>query len=152
MKLYPTKRLSQANNHSGKHSQGFSLNEALIALAAGTLVIGAGALALRSTQTLIQSSGEKTSQRQNAANGVRLMRSEIERSLHALVNGTPPDAELAYTDLSQYGDAVLQCQQLANGLTAGGASLDAQQKAKFLPLFGLKMADVTGQPVLYGMA
>lgn len=152
MKLYPTKRLSQANNYSGKHSQGFSLNEALIALAAGTLVIGAGALALRSTQTLIQSSGEKTSQRQNAANGVRLMRSEIERSLHALVNGTPPDAELAYTDLSQYGDAVLQCQQLANGLTAGGASLDAQQKAKFLPLFGLKMADVTGQPVLYGMA
>ncbi|AII44104.1 hypothetical protein KR100_12160 [Synechococcus sp. KORDI-100] len=116
------------------------------------MVIGAGALALRSTQTLIKSSGEKTTQRQNAANGVRLMRSEIERSLHALVNGTPPDAELAYTDLGQYGDAVLQCQQLANGLTPGSSELTDQQKAKFLPLFGLKMADVTGQPVLYGMA
>ena len=98
-------------------SQGFSLNEALIALAAGTLVIGAAAVALRSTQTLIKTSGEKTTQRQNAVNGVRLMRSEIERSLHALVNGTPPDAELAYTDLAQYNSAIAACQAIANDIT-----------------------------------
>ncbi|WP_071991433.1 hypothetical protein [Synechococcus sp. CC9616] len=128
-------------------SNGFSLNEALIALAAGTLVIGAGAMALRSTQTLIKSSGEKITQQQNSANGIRLMRSEIERSLHALVNGTPPDAELAYTDLGEYQNAVQVCQTLAS---QGNPSPDP--KTSFVPLFGLKMADVTGQPVLYGLA
>ena len=131
-------------------ASGFSLNEVLIALAAGTLVIGAGAVALRSTQTLIKSSGEKTTQRQNTVNGVRLMRSEIERSLHALVNGTPPDAELAYTDLSQYDGTIQQCQEKANGFD-NSENLSPEQKAKFVPLFGLKMADVTGNPILYGL-
>ena len=132
-------------------ASGFSLTEVLVALAAGTLVIGAGSLALRSTQTLIKSSGEKITQRQNTISGVRLMRSEIERSLHALVNGPPPDAELAYTDLSQYDTAIQQCQEISNGLSSSPGGLSSEQKAKFIPLFGLKMADVTGNPVLYGM-
>ncbi len=130
---------------------GFSMTEVLIALAAGTLVIGSGALALRSTQTLIKGSGEKTTQRQNTANGVRLMRSEIERSLHALVSGPPPEPELAYTDLSQYEGAIQECQAIANGLSEIPKSLSTEQKAKFTPLFGLKMADVSGNPILYGL-
>ena len=119
-------------------SRGFSLNETLIALAAGTLVIGGGAVALQSMQTLIQNSGEKTAQRQNIVNGVRLMRSEIERSLHTLVSGNPPNEELAYTNLGEYTKTIDYCR----GKNAGS----------FIPLFGLKMADVTGKPVIYGLS
>ena len=85
-------------------------------------MIGAGAIALRSTQSLIKTSGEKSTQRQNAVNGLRLMRSEIERSLHTLVSGTPPNDELGYTDLGEYSDSVEQCQSLVNNA--------------FVPLFG----------------
>ncbi len=151
MKLRKTPRKLLINKHPKRNISGFSLNEVLIALAAGTLVIGAGALALRSTQTLIKSSGEKTNQRQNTVNGVRLMRSEIERSLHALVNGPPPDPELAYTDLSQYNSAIQECQAIANGLSGTPGDLSPEQKANFAPLFGLKMADVSGNPILYGL-
>ena len=151
MKLRKTPRKLLINKRPKRDFSGFSLNEVLIALAAGTLVIGAGALALRSTQTLIKSSGEKTNQRQNTVNGVRLMRSEIERSLHALVNGPPPDPELAYTDLSQYSSAIQECQAIANGLSSTKGGLSPEQKANFAPLFGLKMADVSGNPILYGL-
>ena len=96
-------------------SRGFSLNETLIALAAGTLVIGGGAVALQSMQTLIQNSGEKTAQRQNIVNGVRLMRSEIERSLHTLVSGNPPNEELAYTNLGEYTKTIDYCRGKNNG-------------------------------------
>ena len=137
MTRFPLPVRLHRTNAISKGQGGFSLNEAVIALAAGTLVIGAGAIALRSTQSLITTSGEKTTQRQNAVNGLRLMRSEIERSLHTLVSGTPPNEELGYTDLGEYSSSVKQCQGLVN-------------KA-FVPLFGLKMADVTGQPVIYGL-
>ena len=117
----------QALKHSNIASttRGFSLSETLIALAAGTLVIGGGATALQSMQTLIKNNGEKTAQRQNITNGVRLMRSEIERSLHTLVNGTPPDEELAYTDLGKYVGAIDYCRQ---------KSIE-QQEGSFIPLF-----------------
>ena len=41
-------------------SRGFSLNETLIALAAGTLVIGGGAVALQSMQTLANMKKEQS--------------------------------------------------------------------------------------------
>ena len=137
MTRFPLPQRPSKTNAVPKGQRGFSLNEAVIALAAGTLVIGAGAIALRSTQSLIKTSGEKSTQRQNAVNGLRLMRSEIERSLHTLVSGTPPNDELGYTDLGEYSDSVEQCQSLVNNA--------------FVPLFGLKMVDVTGQPVIYGL-
>ena len=130
----------QKVNHNQKlnsDSAGFSLPEALIALSAGTLIIGASAVALQSTQTLIRDSGQKVTQRQNIVNGVRLMRSEIERSIHVIVNGVPPSPELSYTDLSQYKSSVDQCKELAG--------------EEFIPLFGLRMSDVTGDPVMYGI-
>ena len=144
-------RKADSSNHKGK-ARGFSLTEALISLSVGTLVIGTGAMALNSTQKLIKSSGNRTNHQQNTANGIRLMRSEIERSLHTLVNGTPPDEELAYTDLGQYSEAIDACQNIANGLDPDNTQLTVDQQAKFVPLFGLKMSDVTGQPVLYGMS
>ena len=137
MTRFPLPQRPSTTNAIHKGQRGFSLNEAVIALAAGTLVIGAGAIALRSTQSLIKTSGEKSTQRQNAVNGLRLMRSEIERSLHTLVSGTPPNEELSYTDLGEYSDSIEQCQSLVSNA--------------FVPLFGLKMVDVTGQPVIYGL-
>lgn len=145
------RKVRNCKQRKGK-SCGFSLTEALISLSVGTLVIGTGAVALNSTQKLIKSSGNRTNHQQNTANGVRLMRSEIERSLHTLVNGTPPDKELAYTDLGQYSEAIKVCQNISNGLEPDNEQLSLEQQANFVPLFGLKMADVTGQPVLYGMS
>jgi hypothetical protein len=62
--------------------------EAIVSLAAGVLVIGAGAMALRSTDVLINRAEGKASLRQNTTNGLRLLRSEVERSMHVMVNGS----------------------------------------------------------------
>ena len=124
-----------------KREQGFGLHETLIALAAGTLIITAAAVGVQSTQSLMKTSEEKASQRQNTLNGLRLMRSEIERSLHALVNGQPQDPELDYTKLSRLNDKVQICQAIANGLPSSTNTLSAEQRARFIPLYALKMSD-----------
>ena len=142
MKKRCAKKQAAVHTNIALATRGFSLSETLIALAAGTLVIGGGAAALQSMQTLIKNNGEKTAQRQNITNGVRLMRSEIERSLHTLVNGAPPDDELAYTDLGKYTGAIDYCRK---------KSIE-QKEGSFIPLFGLKMSDVMRQPVIYGLS
>ena len=124
-----------------KREQGFGLHETLIALAAGTLIITAAAVGVQSTQSLMKTSEEKASQRQNTLNGLRLMRSEIERSLHALVNGEPQDPELDYTKLSRLNDKVQICQAIANRLPSTTSNLSAEQRAGFIPLYALKMND-----------
>ena len=45
--------------------KGFSLTESLVALTVGTMIIAGSGFAMRSTQSLIQGSGEKANQRQN---------------------------------------------------------------------------------------
>ncbi|MFL0770983.1 MAG: PilW family protein, partial [Prochlorococcus sp.] len=128
-----------------QQSSGFSMTEALVAVAAGVLIIGAGALALRSTQSLIKGSGEKTTQRQNITNGLRLMRSEIERSQFVLVSGTtegsPQNTNL--DDIAQDDDGIIKtCKGLATS-----------QGSEFLPVFGLKMPEEEAiPPVLYGIS
>ena len=67
-------------------ANGFSLIETLVALSAGSLIITGGALALRTTGSLINQSADKTILRQNTTNGMRLLRSEVERSLHIIIN------------------------------------------------------------------
>lgn len=120
-----------------ENEKGFGLTESLIALTVGTLVIGMGAVSLRSTQSLIKTSGERSNQQQNIVNGLRLMRSEIERSLYLIVNGEHPEEEMAYTNLGSYQNAISNCQSKAES---------------FIPLFGLKMTDVTEEPVIYGIS
>ena len=65
---------------SNKPAFGFGLTETLVALSAGTIIIGASAVALRSTETIIDSSKNKANLRQNTTNGTRLLRSEVERA------------------------------------------------------------------------
>ena len=61
---------------------GFSMTELVVSLAAGSLLIVGTGVALQSTQKLVTESAGKTTLRQNTTNGLRLMRSEIERSMH----------------------------------------------------------------------
>ena len=68
-----------------QRSKGFTIPELLVGVTTGTLIVGAASMGLRSTQTLISESHGKATLRQNTTTGVRLMRSEIERSMNLLV-------------------------------------------------------------------
>lgn len=119
--------------------------EALVSLAAGTLLIGASAAALSTTGSLINRTESKTSLRHNALNGQRLMRSEIERGLHLLIaTSTSPPTSQADTNLhaKPYADTLKACQSLAETRPS--------QRA-FKPLFGIRMASLD-EPIIYGIS
>ena len=71
-----------------KRGNGFTAPELLVSILTGTLIIGAASTGLRATQTLISESHGKATLRQNTTNGLRMMRSEIERSMNILVSRT----------------------------------------------------------------
>lgn len=121
-------------------ANGFSLIETLVALSAGSLIITGGALALRTTGTLINQSADKTVLRQNTTNGMRLLRSEVERSLHIIINNRDnTDIEERFKlSTVTYQDSMSNCQALAG-----------QKNVVFSPLFGIKMAEINS-PVIYG--
>ena len=76
-----------ANIQRKPERNGFAgMSELVIAAGVGTLLIMASGVALQSTGTLIKQSEEKTTLRQNSTNGLRLMRSEVERSMHLVLN------------------------------------------------------------------
>ena len=91
---------------------------------------------------MIDRSESKASLRQNTTNGLRLLRSEVERSLHILVNNSEAiqDKEKR-TDLAneQYQATLQQCGSIAD-----------QTKA-FKPVFGIKMAEID-TPIIYGLS
>ncbi len=116
------------------------LSEVIVAAGVGTLLIMASGAALRSTGTLIHQAEGKSTLRQNAVNGLRLMRSEVERSMHLVVDQSKPFSdEQAHINLSdtRYSSIVNECTNLADNRT-------------FKPVFGVKMSDLN-QPVLYGI-
>ncbi len=123
-------------------TNGFGTTETVVAAGAGILLIAASTLALRSTQSLISKSKSTSTLRQNTTNGLRLLRSEVERSLHILVNNSEDVmSEMAHTEMgnSQYATALEDCQSKAE---------DSSQV--FKPVFGIKMADLN-EPVIYGI-
>ena len=123
--------------------QGFSLPEVLVAASAGVVLIGASTLALQSTGSLINKMDQKAALQQNTTSGKKLMRAEIERSLHLLINTNQKPAEnLAHTDInhSDYQESLRQCNTLAE-----------QTNKVFQPIFGVKMAELN-QPVFYGLS
>ena len=117
-----------------------SLTEAMVAGVASTLIVGATALSMQSTAKIINTSATKATLRQNTVNGMRLMRSEVERGLHLIVhNANPfPDTQ-QHLNLQDplYSDALSECTNLA------GTKL-------FKPLFGIKMVELS-KPVVYGL-
>ena len=133
--------LIQKDKRSGE--KGFSLTESLVALMVGTMIIAAAGFAMRSTQSLIKGSGEKANQRQNTTNGLRLLRSEVERSLYLMFNGPLPNDEMANTDLSQLDDGNQHLLQYCRILAAGqNGNLTLHPD---LPQGGSKQPSIDGQ-------
>ena len=102
--------------------------------------MGASSMALRSTQTLISEGQGKATLRQNTTNGLRLMRSEVERSMNLLVTRTDPserdDPEMDL--MSNHAEAVSLCKT-----NAGSQG--------FQPIFGINMVELE-EPVIYGVS
>ena len=134
--------INQRKNHKRRREAGIvSMTEAMVATVATSLVIGASALGLRTTETLIGQSTDKATLRQNTTNGMRLMRSEIERSIHLVVKsseGFPEGKNHLDLSDSRYTNSLTTCENLAG---AGG----------FKPIFGAKMIELT-DPVFYGVS
>jgi hypothetical protein len=123
-------------------NRGFSISETVIAAAAGAVLITGGAMALRTVSSSMQHSGDLSSLRTSATSGMRLLRSEVQRSLYLVVGGGSHDSERDYTDFNdpshpEYADSISACKSLAGG-------------AVFNPMFGLKMAELN-TPVIYGL-
>ena len=119
---------------------GFTIPELMIGVVTGTLIMGASSVALRSTQTLISEGQNKSTLRQNTTNGLRLMRSEVERSMNLLVTRTDPtERDDPETDLiSNHGGVVNLCK-----IKAGSQG--------FQPIFGINMVELD-DPVVYGIS
>ncbi len=141
-----TKTLSPANSKlsgKNKHDQGFGISEAVLATSAGIILIGASALAMRSTGSLINKMDIKAGLQQNTTSGKRLMRAEIERSLHLLISSdTPPPENLSHTSIlnDDYKASLKQCKDRAEDLGQ-----------IFNPIFGVKIAELN-KPVYYGLS
>jgi hypothetical protein len=117
---------------------GFTATELLVGIVSGTLIIGAASTGLRATQTLISESHGKATLRQNTTNGLRLMRSEIERSMNLLIVRTEGIEEGEEdTDLSQYDQLINHCKGLPRA-------------EEFNPIFGINMVELDN-PVIYGV-
>ena len=121
-------------------SKGFTIPELMVGVVAGTLIMGASSVALRSTQTLISEGQGKAILRQNTTNGLRLMRSEVERSMNLLVTRTDPsEQDDPETDLiSNHAVVVSLCK------TKAGSQ-------GFKPIFGINMVELD-DPVIYGVS
>ena len=78
---------------------GFTLPEFIMSMLAGALLITGSGVALRTMSGLISTSADKANARQNSVNGIKLLRSEVERSMNLLVFGEAPN-HLPDTDLA----------------------------------------------------
>ena len=140
------KRFSrQLQTRHARHQQAqkgvVTLTEVMVASVMTAMVVGASSLGLRTTGSLISHSGDKATLRQNTVNGMRLMRSEIERSIHLVVNnasGFPADRQHLSLDDSRYSETLTRCSSLAGSRA-------------FVPLVGTKMVELTN-PVIYGVS
>ena len=128
----------QQNKDRRPQHNGFTVPELLVGVVTGTLIIGAASTGLRTTQTLISESHGKAALRQNTTYGLRLMRSEIERSMNVLVARTEVVQEGEEdTDLTEYNNIINDCKALP-------------QAAGFNPVFGINMVELD-DPVIYGI-
>ena len=141
---HPPVKYATPNQHSRARQKngGFSLTETLVAGAAGAVLIAGGAMALRTISASMNHSGDLASLRSSATSGIRLLRSEVQRSLYLVVSGGTHDSERDYTNLSdsnhpEYADTIAECKSLSGA-------------AVFNPIFGLKMSELNN-PVIYGL-
>ena len=124
-----------------RQSAGFTLPEIIVSVLAGSLLIAGGAMAMRSVNSSMKASGQIASLRSSAITGLRLLRSEAQRSLHLMVKGGSVEPDQAFTDLDNilYSVAMDACRGLSE-----------DKKKVFNPIFGMRMAELN-QPVIYGL-
>ena len=136
------KTLLAKHSHGKKQQNGFAgLSELVISAGVGTLLIMASGAALQSTGTLIKQSEQKTTLRQNSINGLRLLRSEVERSMHLVLDkaesSSDDEGHINLND-SRYTNLLAECKNLAGN-------------RPFKPVFGVKMVELN-QPIFYGIS
>ena len=85
----------------------------MVASVMTAMVVGAASLGLRATGSLISHSGDKATLRQNTVNGLRLMRSEIERSIHLVLNNSGQQIRQDKTIKRKLAETLSQCTSLA---------------------------------------
>lgn len=137
------KTTSFANRARQFRSRGFTIVEVLVAVGASALLIGGAAVGTKNLQSTMKHSSNLSSLRSQSVTGLRLLRSEVQKSQHLMVYGGSYDKGLDHTDLgnSIYQSALNQCssQRIPGGV--------------FKPLFGLKsqnISDVRDVVVIYG--
>ena len=129
---------------------GFTLPEAVMATLAGTLLITGSGVALRSMSGLISNSADKANARQNSVNGVKLLRSEVERSMNLLVFGDTP-SHLPDTDLANHVSKSAEAITPEQGVVTYCENLAETNQQIFKPIFGIKMVEMAN-PVVYGLS
>ena len=116
---------------------GFSIAELTLSVAAGALLIAGGAVGMRSISSAMQASDEIAGLRSSASTGLRLLRSEVQRSLHLMVAGGEAENNQSFTDLSPEDTQLCE-------------SKSSEKNKPFNPIFGLQMYDFDN-PVIYGL-
>lgn len=136
-------RKNQISKHKSESTRGFGITEMVLSVAAGSLLIAGGAIAMRSMGSAIQASSQINTLRNSSTTGLRLLRSETQRSIHLLVPGGTYESEQDFTDLNtaEHAEVIKGCQNL---------SMLAPIRSPFNPIFGMRMAELT-TPVIYGL-
>jgi hypothetical protein len=108
-------------------------------------MITGGVMAMRTVGSSMNHNGNLANLRSSATSGLRVLRSEVQRSRYVIVRGgSTVDKDRDFTNLDsanhpEYNDTITDCKNLAGN-----------SNRVFKPLFGLKITELTN-PVLYGL-
>ncbi len=144
--------------HVAKHGKqakhwcglGFTLPEFMMAILAGSLLITGSGVALRSMSGVISHSAEKANARQNSVNGIKLLRSEVERSMNLLVFGETP-SHLPDSDLANHVSNLEGTITPDDGIVSYCENEATKQGRFFKAVFGIKMVELAN-PIVYGLS
>ena len=139
----------QKRNLKNRSKGGFTLPELMMSMLAGALLITGSGVALRTMSGLISTSADKANARQNSVNGIKLLRSEVERSMNLLVFGETP-SHLPDTDLAVHTNSN-GAPTPEDGVVTFCENLASQKNQVFKPIFGIKMVEFVN-PVVYGLS
>ena len=145
--MHSTKLGNQLKKRCGL---GFTLPEFMMAIVAGSLLITGSGVALRSMSGVISNSTEKANARQNSVNGIKLLRSEVERSMNLLVFGETP-SHLPDTDLANHVSDLEGTITPDDGIVSYCENKATNEGRYFKAVFGIKMVELAN-PVVYGLS
>ena len=145
--MHTARHCRQAKNRSGS---GFTLPEFMMAVLAGSLLITGSGVALRSMSGAISNSAEKANARQNSVNGIKLLRSEVERSMNLLVFGEPP-SHLPESNLANHISNLEGTLSPDDGIVSYCENKAIEDGRFFKAIFGIKMVELAN-PIVYGLS